>query len=180
MAEIKKKTLRLTTLAVLGALAIVLSALENLIPPLPMMPPGAKLGLSNIVTMFAAGTFGLIPALAIALLKALFAGATRGVTALLMSLAGGLLSTLVMGLLFRLKRHAVSLLAVGILGAVAGIVLAVNGISIVSLMNRWTPIISADTILLGLGAGALVGVLAGLYPAAKASRIDPAQTLAAG
>ena len=31
MAEIKKKTLRLTTLAVLGALAIVLSALENLI-----------------------------------------------------------------------------------------------------------------------------------------------------
>ena len=32
MAEIKKKTLRLTTLAVLGALAIVLSALENLIP----------------------------------------------------------------------------------------------------------------------------------------------------
>ena len=119
MAEIKKKTLRLTTLAVLGALAIVLSALENLIPPLPMMPPGAKLGLSNIVTMFAAGTFGLIPSLAIALLKALFAGATRGVTALLMSLAGGLLSTLVMGLLFRLKRHAVSLLAVGILGAVA-------------------------------------------------------------
>ena len=116
MAEIKKKTLRLTTLAVLGALAIVLSALENLIPPLPMMPPGAKLGLSNIVTMFAAGTFGLIPSLAIALLKALFAGATRGVTALLMSLAGGLLSTLVMGLL---KRHAVSLLAVGILGAVA-------------------------------------------------------------
>ena len=71
-------------------------------------------------------------------------------------------------------------LLTGILGAVAGIVLAVNGISIVSLMNRLTPIISADTILLGLGAGALVGVLAGLYPAAKASRIDPAQTLAAG
>ena len=43
MAEIKKKTLRLTTLAVLGALAIVLSALENLIPPLPMMP-GPSLG----------------------------------------------------------------------------------------------------------------------------------------
>ena len=78
MAEIKKKTLRLTTLAVLGALAIVLSALENLIPPLPMMPPGAKLGLSNIVTMFAAGTFGLIPSLAIALLKALFRGRYPG------------------------------------------------------------------------------------------------------
>ena len=90
MAEIKKKTLRPDYPGrCWAALAIVLSALENLIPPLPMMPPGAKLGLSNIVTMFAAGTFGLIPALAIALLKALFAGATRGVTALLMSLAGG-------------------------------------------------------------------------------------------
>lgn len=81
------------------------------------------------------------------------------------------------GILLQFSAEA---LLTGILGAVAGIVLAVNGISIVSLMNRWTPIISADTLLLGLGAGALVGVLAGLYPAAKASRIDPAQTLAAG
>ena len=81
------------------------------------------------------------------------------------------------GILLQFSAEA---LLTGIFGAVAGIVLAVNGISIVSLMNRWTPIISADTILLGLGAGALVGVLAGLYPAAKASRIDPAQTLAAG
>lgn len=81
------------------------------------------------------------------------------------------------GILLQFSAEA---LLTGILGAVAGIVLAVNGISIVSLLNHWTPIISADTILLGLGAGALVGVLAGLYPAAKASRIDPAQTLAAG
>ena len=81
------------------------------------------------------------------------------------------------GILLQFSAEA---LLTGILGAVAGIVLAVNGISIVSLMNRWTPIISVDTILLGLGAGALVGVLAGLYPAAKASRIDPAHTLAAG
>ena len=81
------------------------------------------------------------------------------------------------GILLQFSAEA---LLTGILGAVAGIVLAVNGMSIVSLLNRWTPIISADTILLGLGAGALVGVLAGLYPAAKASRIDPAQTLAAG
>lgn len=79
-----------------------------------------------------------------------------------------------------LLQFAAEALLTGILGAVAGVVLAVNGISIISLLNRWTPIISADTILLGLGAGALVGVLAGLYPAAKASRIDPAQTLAAG
>ncbi len=49
------------------------------------------------------------------------------------------------GILLQFSAEA---LLTGILGAVAGIVLAVNGISIVSLMNRWTPIISADTILL--------------------------------
>ena len=47
------------------------------------------------------------------------------------------------GILLQFSAEA---LLTGILGAVAGIVLAVNGISIVSLMNRWTPIISADTI----------------------------------
>ena len=43
----------------LAALALAFSFLEGLLPPLPMMPPGAKLGLSNIVTMYAAGSAGL-------------------------------------------------------------------------------------------------------------------------
>ena len=48
----KKKTERIALIGLLGALALVLGILENLLPPLPGMPPGAKAGLSNLVTMF--------------------------------------------------------------------------------------------------------------------------------
>lgn len=101
----KSSVKKLTLTAVLSSAAIVLSFLESLIPPLPFMPPGAKLGLSNIVTMFAAGTLGLPAALAIAVVKSAFVFLTRGVTAGCMSLAGGLFSTLMMWLvLVKLRR----------------------------------------------------------------------------
>ena len=85
----KKKTERIALIGLLGALALVLGILENLLPPLPGMPPGAKAGLSNLVTMFAAGAIGLPAALFIAAIKGLFACLTRGVSAGLMSLCGG-------------------------------------------------------------------------------------------
>ena len=50
--NIRPQTRRLTQLAFLGTLALVISGLEWMIPPLPMLPPGAKPGLSNIVTMY--------------------------------------------------------------------------------------------------------------------------------
>ena len=101
----------------LSALAIVLSVFENMLPEIPMLPPGCRLGLSNIVTMFAAGTIGLPTALAVAVLKGLFAFLTRGVTAGLMSLCGGVCSTFIMWLC--LKNRHLSMLFTGICGALA-------------------------------------------------------------
>ena len=51
---------RTALLGLLSAMALVLSVLEALLPVLPI--PGAKLGLSNIVTMYALSTlmFGAI------------------------------------------------------------------------------------------------------------------------
>ncbi|MBQ4258219.1 MAG: Gx transporter family protein [Clostridia bacterium] len=108
---------RIAELGIFAALALVLSFLEGLLPPLPMMPPGAKLGLSNIVTMFIASSQGLVPALMIAVLKGLFAGVTRGFTAMILSLAGGILSTALMYLLFRTNKFG--LIGVGVAGAFA-------------------------------------------------------------
>ena len=101
----------------LAALALALSFLEGLLPPLPFLPPGAKLGLSNIVTMYAAGTLGLPYAVFLALLKGGFALLTRGAVAGCMSLAGGLFSTVCMWLL--LKKAGASLSVVGVCGALA-------------------------------------------------------------
>ena len=88
----------------LAALALALSFLEELLPPLPMVPPGAKLGLSNIASMYAAGTLGLPSALFLAVFKGLFALMTRGGMAGIMSLSGGIFSTLVMWLLLKKAR----------------------------------------------------------------------------
>jgi heptaprenyl diphosphate synthase len=80
--------------AVLCAQAIALNFFESLIPELPFLPPGAKPGLSNIITMFAAASLGLPQALIITAAKSLFAFATRGFTAFIMSISGGVLSCL--------------------------------------------------------------------------------------
>lgn len=102
-------------LGLLTAAAVTLSFLESLLPALPFLPPGAKAGFSNIVTMFAAGFMGLLPALTVALLKSVFVLLTRGWVAFAMSVCGGLLSTLVMWWCLHCRR---SLLITGIAGAV--------------------------------------------------------------
>ena len=112
-----KGSLRILPQTLLCALALAISGVEMLIPPLPMLPPGAKPGFSNIVTMYAAGSLGIVPALGIALIKGIFAGVTRGFTAFLMSTCGGILSTLVMGCLLHIEKRPFSLIGVGIAGA---------------------------------------------------------------
>lgn len=115
--NISPHTQRIAFVGILTALALALSALELLIPAIPVLPPGAKLGLSNIVTMYAAGAVGLGPALAIAVVKGLFSGLMRGFTAMMMSLAGGVASTFVMWLLLKVRKNPFGLVGLGVGGA---------------------------------------------------------------
>ena len=113
-----KNTNRVTALvrlALLCALAIALSALDGLFTPI--LPPGAKAGLSNTVVMLAASAMGLPSALLIVLFKAVFALATRGAVAALFSLAGGVASALLLFVLFRYARP-LGTLGISLLGAV--------------------------------------------------------------
>ena len=104
------KARKTALLGILCAQAIALSFLENLIPSLPFLPPGAKPGFSNIVTMFTVLTLGLP--------QALFALMTRGATAFFMSLAGGVLSTLAMWAATKIKSDPFGLLGASIIAAV--------------------------------------------------------------
>ncbi len=104
---------------VLGALALVLGAFENaLFPNVAFLPAGAKIGLSNVVTMFAASLSGFFGALYITLLKAGFAFVTRGAVAGLMSLCGGALSTAVLCFLIKREGKNLSFVGIGVLCAV--------------------------------------------------------------
>lgn len=115
----KLTTKQLTLCAVLTALALALSYLENFFPLSLAIPvPGIKLGLANIVTVFALYALGSAQALLIllgrCLLGAVFAG---NMNALLFSLLGGVTAMLVMILLSRLRR--LSIYGVSIGGAAA-------------------------------------------------------------
>ena len=108
-------TKAITTCAVLAALALALSYLESFFPPLLLLPlPGVKLGLANIVTVYALYALGASSALAIlvvrCLLGSLFAG---NASALLFSLLGGLAAMLVMIALHALPRLSVYGVSVG-------------------------------------------------------------------
>lgn len=67
-----------------------------------------------------------------------------------------------------------------LIGATGGLVGAATGvlsILLVSLVQRWTVILNPINVLPGPIAGALIGLVAGLYPALRASRIEPARAM---
>ncbi len=101
----KPKTRSLTRIAILFALALVLSVLESFLAPFFAFAPGLKPGLSNVVVLFSVLTLGLPAALCIAVLKCLFVFIVRGIISSIFSLAGGVLSVFIMWLLKRILSH---------------------------------------------------------------------------
>lgn len=91
-------------MGMLFALAIALSWMESLVTPLLGLMPAMKLGLSNLVVMYALLFLGTGDAAALVLLKALFAFLTRGASAGFLSLCGGSFSLLVLVVLLHLPR----------------------------------------------------------------------------
>lgn len=110
---------RLAHCAVLTALALALSIAERALPLTAVIPlPGLRLGLANLVTVFAlcrlSGREALLILIARCLLGAIGGGS---LTALAFSLTGGLLALGVMALL--LRCGGISLVGVCMAGAAA-------------------------------------------------------------
>ena len=151
-----KPAYRIAFSGLLLALSLALSFAEGTLPALPMLPPGAKLGLSNIVTMYAAFFLGARQALCIAVLKSLFVFLTRGATGAFLSLLGGLLSVCAMILLRKIPGLSVLFVSIGgavmhNLGQLLGAVLLLH-----DLKTLWyAPVL----ILCGIAAGFLTGLL---------------------
>ncbi len=102
--KLKSYAHKAAVLGVFGALASVIAVAENAIPPIPFMPAGAKLGLSNILLMYLVMEAGLPYAAAVTLFKSTVVLLTRGVTSAAMSLAGGLISLLAVYLFCRIRQ----------------------------------------------------------------------------
>lgn len=90
---------KLTTMAMLTAISMIVFIIEAQIP-LPIAIPGVKLGLANVITLFAVWTVGRREAGAILLVRIVLGNLIVGqVMAMLYSLAGGVLCWIIMCLL---------------------------------------------------------------------------------
>lgn len=112
------KSKKYAVIIILVTNAILISFAESLIP-VPIPVPGIKLGLANIITMLAIVFLDKKDVFFIVLARSfVVAILTRGVMMLAFSLTGGLLSALVMWLLYtRLTKH-VSIKGISVAGAI--------------------------------------------------------------
>lgn len=152
------KTQMLVLTSMIFAAALVLAVVENALPPLPVAVPGVKFGLSNIAVMYALFFLGKKQAFTIAILKSAFVFITRGGIAALLSLAGGVLSILVMVLLMVIFREKISYLIISIFGAVFHNIGQFIVITVIYTgMNMWAylPVL----LLSGLAAGIVTSTL---------------------
>ena len=68
---------------------------------------------------------------------------------------------------------------IALIGGVAGLFASVALVEVLILMSPTdnTPVVTVTALAVGFGASVLIGILAGLYPAWKASRLEPMQAL---
>ena len=99
MTMTPSKSKSIAAVALLTALALILSYVEAIIP-FNIGIPGVKLGIANIVVVIALYVYGWGHALAVNVIRIVIAGFLfSGVFGIIYSMAGGLLSLLVMVLL---------------------------------------------------------------------------------
>ena len=143
--------------AMFAALALIFSYIEVLVPiPLPI--PGIKLGLANLVILIAIYRMGFRYSFTINMVRIVAAGLLfSGVFGMIYSLAGGILSIIVMYLLYRTNKF--SMVGVSMAGGVCHN-LGQLMTAVVLLEN--TGILSYFPVLLfsGLITGILIGILA--------------------
>ena len=112
------KTKKLMTLALLSTIALIIFIVELQIPPIVPIP-GVKIGLANIVTLFALGLFSPYEAFLILIVRIILGSIFSGqVMSLTYSLAGGMFCFITMSILFKFKK-IMPVWVISVFGAIA-------------------------------------------------------------
>ncbi len=160
----RSKARQIALSGMLFALAMALSFAEGTLT-IPGLLPGMKLGLANVVVMYALLFMGPGQALILDLLKALFVFLVSGPTAGFLSLCGGLLSLLVMWLLYDVLPLRPTWFILSVCGALAHNVGQLLGAGVIissSMSLYYAPVM----LVMGLVMGALTAlILRALLPA---------------
>lgn len=154
------KTFRIVFIGLLVSQALALYTIESMIP-VPFIAPGAKLGLTNLITVIALYILNnkkdvLIIIIIRLLLAAMFTG---NLSTLMYSAAGALFSYCAMIIIKEFAKDKVSIIGVSVVGAffhnVGQLIVASIIIQNIAIM-LYLPILS----IAGIGTGIFVGITA--------------------
>lgn len=144
---------------ILFALAITLSMVESAVSPLLGLMPGVKLGLANIVVMYALLFIGKKQALTLAVLKAFFSFLFFGATAGFLSLLGGVFSWLVMILARKLGATIFIMSVCGALAHNAGQLVGASLVLSSALALNYLPVLLLSGLVMGSATAGSVQIL---------------------
>ncbi len=114
----RTKTRKIALLGVLTSVALVLSYLEAMLPPISTAVPGIKMGLPNIIIIFVLYKFGIKEATTVSLIRVFIVSLLFGnVMTLAYSVAGAVLSILLMTIM--IKSDLFSTIGVSIVGGIS-------------------------------------------------------------
>ncbi|SFB33044.1 heptaprenyl diphosphate synthase [Acetitomaculum ruminis DSM 5522] len=153
------KTKKNALIGMLIALAFIFSYIESLIP-FNFGVPGIKLGLANIVVLTALYVLGVKEAFILSIIRIILTGLTfTSLAAMLYSLAGGLLSFLLM--MIAKKTDKFSIMGVSVLGGIGHntgqIIMAILVLNTAGLIY-YLPLL----IISGLVTGTIIGIIGGM------------------
>jgi heptaprenyl diphosphate synthase len=117
ISGVRASTTKLARIAVMLALALVLSIVDGMLPPLPSPVP-LRYGLANVAVMATLVLLGGGEAFSVAMLKSVFVFLTRGLFAGLVSMSGTLCSILLMLAIEKGTRGRVSIFILSVVGAI--------------------------------------------------------------
>ena len=148
---------RIALSGLLTSLMLVFGLIERQFP-LPIAVPGVKLGLANSVLLYSLYMLGIRQSVVLMLLKALLSWLIyMNLSAMLYSLAGGVLSLAAMILVMRIK--GVSTIGVSALGAVffnVGQILAAMAVlNTPQLLLTYLPVLMVSGVVTGVLTGAV-------------------------
>lgn len=157
---------KITFLALCASLALLLSYVEALLPPIFVSVPGIKMGLPNIVIIFILYHFGVMNAATVSLVRLIIVSLLFGNPMMFVySLAGAVLSLSVMAILKKLDI----LSTVGV--SVAGAIMHNLGQVLVAMLLMQTSEIGFYMIVLAI-TGTVSGIFIGLCGALLLKRFS--------
>lgn len=151
-------TRRIVIIALFVALAAALSIVERSII-LPGAPPGVKLGLANVMTLLSILMLGYKDAFLVVAVRCLLGALLGGnPVSFLFSITGGLLSALVMIVMWHYFRNHISIVNISVIGAVCH---NVGQLIVAALLARdflvyiMLPVLMASSVITGYVVGVI-------------------------